>query len=185
MVLRREAIIRLRDGIGNLTSLGWEFTPANRRLVFEISSPSTGLILRFSGEVKRKPKHWCRLTGVVRVRPEGSGKYQPHRTIPSSDSSWPAVAKFSMDRIMSPPVQLSKWERVLIWCRLENPPFRNTKAGRRAAAYMEESMQHHGHWNARALKFEMWKYFIMPPDVGGGKKKKSKEIIRGEGEEER
>lgn len=56
MILRRDAIVRLTEGTGNLTCLGWEFTPANRRLVLEILVPQKDVVLRFSGEVRARRK---------------------------------------------------------------------------------------------------------------------------------
>lgn len=172
LVLKRDALALLRDGVGNLTAKGWEFTPANRRLVVEVALPGEydHAVLRLSGEVRRKPKHWCRATGSVRLRPAGSGKYQPHRALPSSDPAWPIVGQFVLERDMAPPPQPSKLERILVWLRLEAPRFSNTKAGRRAKAYLgldddeengqgAEGKEEEREWNARALKFEMWKYF--------------------------
>jgi hypothetical protein len=194
LVLKRGALALLRGGVGNLTARGWEFTPANRRLVVEVALPpahaahaahadagggGSGDVLRFSGEVRRKPKHWCRATGSVRLRPAGSGKFQPHRALPSSDPSWPIVGRFVLERDMALPPPPSRLERLLVWLRLEAPRFSDTKAGRRAKAYLgldeddddeeEEENEEGGgggrrkereeEWNARALKFEMWKYF--------------------------
>lgn len=179
LVLKRDGLALLRGGVGNLTARGWEFTPANRRLLLEVALPLPaqagenqgigGMVLRLSGEVRRKPKVWCRATGTVRLRPAGSGKYQPHRALPSSDPAWPVVGTFVLERDMAALPPPSKWERVLVWLRLDAPRFSNTKAGRRAKAYLgvgdEEGDEEEGgtgegkEWNARALKFEMWKYF--------------------------
>lgn len=52
VILRRDAAMRLSEGKGNLTCLGWEFTPANRRLVIEVLVPDKDVVLRFSGEVR-------------------------------------------------------------------------------------------------------------------------------------
>lgn len=165
-VLKKDGLVLLRGGLGNLTAAGWEFTPANRRLVVEVALPAAygHAVLRLSGEVRRKPKHWCRATGTVRLRPSGSGRCQPHRAVPSSDPAWPVVAEFVLEREMAPPERLSKFERVLVWLRLEAPRFSDTKAGRRARAYLglDEGAEGEGEgkeWNARAIKFEMWKYF--------------------------
>jgi hypothetical protein len=54
---------------------------------------------------------------------------------------------------------------LLVWARLEAPKFKNTKAGRRAAAYVEDSVEGRADWNAQALKFEMWKYFDVQADT--------------------
>lgn len=192
LLLKREGLALLRGGVGNLTARGWEFTPANRRLVLEVAlppssshtgedgrSPSSqgdeqgGWVLRLSGEVRRKPKVWCRAQGSVRLRPLSSDastiRQQPHRTLPSSDPAWPVVGTFVLERDMAVAPPPSKWDRILVWLRLEAPRFSNTKAGRRAKAYLgldgeeeegEEEGQGEGkEWNARALKFEMWKYF--------------------------
>jgi hypothetical protein len=67
-VLRGGGKSVLREGRGNgeLKPGGWEFTPANKRLVLEVAAPERGLVLRFTGEVRRRPKHWCRAEGVIR-----------------------------------------------------------------------------------------------------------------------
>lgn len=65
---------------------------------------------------------------------------------------------------MSPPIYLTKLDRLLIWCRLEAPRFRNTKAGRKAEKYMIGSLKGEEEWNARALKYELWRYFDADSD---------------------
>lgn len=192
LVLKRASLALLRGGVGNLTAKGWEFTPANRRLVLEVALPPEtaeeeegfggGAVLRFSGEVRRKPKQWCRAAGSVRLRPRGAGRTQPHRSLPSSDPSWPVVGHFVLEREMALPPPPTRLERLLVWLRLEAPRFKDTKAGRRARAYLgldddDDDDDHEDddgdgegeekdggetrekEWNARALKFEMWKYF--------------------------
>lgn len=44
--------MKLTEGRGNLTCLGWEFTPANRRIVAEVLVSEKDVVLRFSGEVR-------------------------------------------------------------------------------------------------------------------------------------
>ena len=242
VVMKGKSVLLLREGQGGLSPLGWEFTPANRRMVFEIASSSSsssspassssnslsrfsegeeeeekeeeeeeeegeeeqgeeeegGVVWRFSGEVRRKPKNWCHVTGTIRVRPsslpsslppsppsstssshhqkedeeegrrEGGKKSpaaprRPRRAIPSTNPAWPVVATFQFEKEMAPFQPLSKWEKVLIWARLEAPKFSNTKAGRKAKIYLREEGGREGgeeeEWNAQALKYKMWKYF--------------------------
>jgi len=240
VVMKGKSILLLREGQGSLSPLGWEFTPANRRMVFEIASSSPasysdgrgtegtmeeeggqegkgeggwegeeeeegegGVVWRFSGEVRRKPKHWCHVTGTVRVRPsslpsslpssppseeqgekrpqtsspekegtEGGGREEgkdaatarrrPRRAIPSSSPAWPVIAAFKLEKEMTPYQPLSKWEKLLVWARLEAPRFANTKAGRKAEHYLKREGREEGaeeEWNAQALKYKMWRYF--------------------------
>jgi hypothetical protein len=211
--MKGKSVLLLREGQGGLAPLGWEFTPANRRMVFEIASSSSpassssfsssrfpeeeedgaeegeeeqgeeeegGVVWRFSGEVRRKPKNWCHVTGTIRVRPsslppslpaseEGEGKEggkkasaaaprRPRRAIPSTNPAWPVIATFKFEKEMTPFQPLSKWEKLLIWARLEAPNFANTKAGRKAREYVEGEGGEE-EWNAQALKYKMWKYF--------------------------
>ncbi len=243
--MKGKSILLLREGHGGLSPLGWEFTPANRRMVFEIASSSPGfaseergakdddddveeeeeeeeeevgekgegggewqgeeeeeeggVVWRFSGEVRRKPKHWCHVTGTIRVRPrfllssppageqgertpptsfpqkeeieeggreEGreaaTARRRPRRAIPSTNPAWPVIATFKFEKEMVPYQSPSKWEKLLVWARLEAPRFANTKAGRRAEHYLKREGGKEGaeeEWNAHALKYKMWKYF--------------------------
>jgi hypothetical protein len=107
------------------------------------------------------------------MRPLDVGPLKPGRAVPSTDRSWPKVGEMSMERVMTPPTRLGKWDRVLVWTRLEVPPFKNTKAGRKAKAFLEEGEEKgpskSKEWNARALKYQMWKYFPAAKSGKGGK----------------
>ena len=82
-------------------SLGWEFTPANRRIVYEAMLPEDGIILRFSSELTQVPRVVTRGLGVVRIREiEENDNKSDFKKIPSSNSRWPVVAKFGMNKAL-------------------------------------------------------------------------------------
>ncbi len=74
------------------------------------------------------------------------------------------------------PMAVIRFEQLLLWARLEAPRFKNTKAGRKAAAYMQDSLEGKAGWNAQALKFQLWRYFDGPkPAKAKGDQRKEEE----------
>lgn len=67
---------------------------------------------------------------------------------------------------------VDRFEQLVLWARLEAPRFKNTKAGRKAQAYMQDSLEGKTDWNAQALKFQLWRYFDgpKPAKAKGGKR---------------
>jgi hypothetical protein len=82
----------------------WEFTPANKRLLFEIEIPNIDIILRFSCEITRVPSIVTRAVGNIRYRILDKNKEYSNRgdfkSIPSSNNKWPILAKFQMNKFL-------------------------------------------------------------------------------------
>jgi len=89
----------------NVQPLGWEFTPANRRILFEVKLVQEKIILRYSAQITRVPKVVTRALGNVRMRTSniienGSNHLSDFKVLPSSDSSWPVIAQFGMNQAL-------------------------------------------------------------------------------------
>jgi len=70
LVLKSNSTLKLIPNEGHeeeeLSPIGWDFTPANRRVVMETFLPNHDVVLRFSGQVVRRPHHYCQAIGVIR-----------------------------------------------------------------------------------------------------------------------
>ncbi|CAM9799397.1 unnamed protein product [Discosporangium mesarthrocarpum] len=109
VVLKKDGSIKVGPPDLGLSPRGWRFTPANRRILFEVDVPARGVALRYSLKVKRVPHVYTQAHGNVKVRPmsaagwEGTpgaraGNGMTRERIPSSDKRWPKLADVSMDK---------------------------------------------------------------------------------------
>ena len=103
IILKSNGIMKVKHD--DIYGRGWEFTPANRRIVFEINIPSEAIILRFSSELTRVPRVVTRAMGVIRLRhmpdkEEENENLNGIKKIPSSSSRWPVIAKFQMNKLL-------------------------------------------------------------------------------------
>lgn len=101
---------------------GWEFTPANRRILFELLMPTEGIALRWTSEMTRVPRVVTRSVGCIRIRPMTDTEwedisiesisststvivnpisYSPFKKLmPSNNSRWPVIANFQMNKLL-------------------------------------------------------------------------------------
>ncbi|CAN0129648.1 unnamed protein product [Pylaiella littoralis] len=97
VVFRRGGTLKAGpSGIG-VAPRSWRFTPASRRVLFEVDVPARGITLRYSAKLKRLPGKFTRAEGIIRVRPtEPELNGDRDRALPPSSRKWPKLAAFSM-----------------------------------------------------------------------------------------
>ncbi|KAG5176322.1 hypothetical protein JKP88DRAFT_336114 [Tribonema minus] len=96
VVLKRDGTFKTGPYEGGGVARRWRFTPANRRIVFEVDVPAKEVTLRYSLRLKRAARKFTRAYGNVRVRRLSPNA--PSKALPPTKQGWPVVAEVSLEK---------------------------------------------------------------------------------------